>query len=187
MDLEGYLVVDNDSDFETEKPNDADMDLGSDEKDVNDNDVIRKVFDTPNGFKDLKCNSSTRDVKKRRRDLRTGCEAFLQISKSKDGKWFVDQFIDSHNHALTITPTKELGQSGLKPCQIKKVVNTKKGPYENDVTSKQCSDILADQRKEYKGKEFYGLIKHFQDKLLEDRNLYFVVDLFEDGSPRNIF
>ncbi|KAF5767250.1 hypothetical protein HanXRQr2_Chr14g0622131 [Helianthus annuus] len=44
----------------------------------------------------------------------------------------------------------ELGQSGLKPCQIKKVVNTMKVPYENDVTSKQCSDILADQRKEYK-------------------------------------
>ncbi|XP_022019536.1 protein FAR1-RELATED SEQUENCE 8-like [Helianthus annuus] len=132
----GYLVVDNDSDFETEKPSDADMDLRSDEKDVNDNDVndndvMGKVFDTPNdaydfynryaflhgfgirihtafknkttnepyrrkyvcnkqGFKDLKCNSSTGDVKKRRRDLRTGCEAFIRISKSKDGKWFVD-------------------------------------------------------------------------------------------------
>ncbi|XP_076958365.1 protein FAR1-RELATED SEQUENCE 8-like [Bidens hawaiensis] len=160
------------------------------------------------GFKDLKCKSSMENAKKRRRDLRTGCKACIQISKGKYGKWFVDIFNDSHNHELTITPTKvmkhrsqgkfhrslvckslmaELSQFGLKPCQIKKVINTMKNPDENDVTSKQCSDVLADQRKQYKGKEFYGLIKHFQDKLLEDPNLYFVVDLFDDGSPRNIF
>ncbi|KAJ0429533.1 hypothetical protein HanHA300_Chr17g0658461 [Helianthus annuus] len=81
----------------------------------------------------------------------------------------------------------ELGRSRLKPCQIKKVVNTVKSPLQNDVTSKQCVDILAEQQKQYKGKEFYGLIKHFQDKLIEDPKLYFVVDLFDDGSPRNIF
>ncbi|KAI3823348.1 hypothetical protein L1987_04783 [Smallanthus sonchifolius] len=168
----------------------------------------KKYVCNKEGFKDLKCSSSKRDVKKRRRDLRTGCEAFIRISKIKDGKWLVDEFNDSHNHELTVTPTKvmkhrshgkfhrsltckalmsELGQSGLKPCQIRKVVNTMKSPYENDVTSKQCSDILADQRKQYKGKEFYGLIKHFQDKSIDDCNLYFVVDLFDDGSPRNIF
>ncbi|XP_076956854.1 protein FAR1-RELATED SEQUENCE 5-like [Bidens hawaiensis] len=160
------------------------------------------------GFKDLKCKSSMENAKKRRRDLRTGCKACIRISKGKDGKWFVDIFNNSHNHELTITPTKvmkhrshgkfhrslvckslmaELSQSGLKPCQIKKVINTMKNPDENDVTSKQCSDVLANQRKQYKGKEFYGLIKHFQDKLLEDPNLYFVVDLFDYGSPRNIF
>ncbi|KAF5824312.1 putative transcription factor FAR family [Helianthus annuus] len=263
IDASGRVVINSGSDVETEKKdddeiekrnyvetkksNDIDMDFGF-EKEEN-NDVMGKVFDTPNdaynfynryaflhgsgirihtafknkttnepyrrlyvcnkqGFKDLKSKGSIGDVKKRRRNLRTGCEAFLRISKSKDGKWSVDKFSDSHNHELTVTPTKvmkhrshgkfhrsltckailsELDQSGLKPCQIKKVVNTMKGPYENDVTSKQCSDILADQRRQYKGKEFYGLIKHFQDKLLKDQNLYFVVDLFDDGSPRNIF
>ncbi|KAJ0679329.1 putative transcription factor FAR family [Helianthus annuus] len=168
----------------------------------------RKFVCNKEGFKDMKCNSSNGNVKKRRRELRTGCEAYIRISKNKEGKWFVDRFNDSHNHELTVTPTKvmkhrshgkfhrsmackalvsELGQSGLKPCQIKKVVNTMKDSNENDVSSKQCADILADQRKQYKGKEFYGLIKHFQDKLGEDPNLYFVVDLFDDGSPRNIF
>ncbi|KAJ0650296.1 putative transcription factor FAR family [Helianthus annuus] len=263
IDASGRVVINSGSDVETEKKdddeiekrnyveikksNDIDMDFGF-EKEEN-NDVMGKVFDTPNdaynfynryaflhgfgirihtafknkttnepyrrlyvcnkqGFKDLKSKGSIGDVKKRRRNLITGCEAFLRISKSKDGKWSVDKFSDSHNHELTVTPTKvmkhrshgkfhrsltckailsELDQSGLKPCQIKKVVNTMKGPYENDVTSKQCSDILADQRRQYKGKEFYGLIKHFQDKLLKDQNLYFVVDLFDDGSPRNIF
>ena len=42
-------------------------------------------------------------------------------------------------------------------------------------------------RTQYKGKEFYELIKHFQDKASVDINHYFVVDLFEDVSPRNIF
>ncbi|XP_076921248.1 protein FAR1-RELATED SEQUENCE 5-like [Bidens hawaiensis] len=160
------------------------------------------------GFKDLKRGNSGGDAVKRRRDLRTGCEAYLRISIGNDGKWLVDEFNDAHNHELTATPTKvmkhrshgkfhrsmackslmlKLGQSGLRPCQIKKVVNTMKNLGENDVTSKQCADILNEQRKQYRGKEFYGLIKHFQDKLLEDPNLYFVVDLCDDGSPRNIF
>ncbi|XP_076884418.1 protein FAR1-RELATED SEQUENCE 5-like [Bidens hawaiensis] len=168
----------------------------------------RKYVCNKEGFKYLKRDGSAGEAKKRRRDLRTGCEAFLWISKGKDGKWSFDAFNNAHNHELTVSPTKvmkhrshgkfhrslvckslmlELGQSGLRPCQIKKVVNTMKNPSENDVTSKQCSDILGEQRKQYKGKEFYGLIKHFQDKLLEDRDLYFVVDLFDDGSPRNIF
>ncbi|XP_076910600.1 protein FAR1-RELATED SEQUENCE 8-like [Bidens hawaiensis] len=160
------------------------------------------------GFKDLKRGNSGGDAKKRRRNLRTGCEAYLHISIGNDGKWSVDEFNDAHNHELTVTPTKvmkhrshgkfhcsmackslmlELGQSGLRRCQIKKVVNTMKNPGENDVTSKQCADILNEQRKQYKGKEFYGFIKHFQDKLLEDPNLYFVVDLCDGRSPRNIF
>ncbi|KAK1418100.1 hypothetical protein QVD17_27239 [Tagetes erecta] len=177
-------------------------------KNTTTNEHYRKKFVcNKQGFKDLK-RDNCKDSNKRRRDLRTGCEAFLRISKDKDGKWLVDKFNDSHNHEVTLTPSKamkhrshakfhrsvackslmlELGQSGLKPCQIRKVVNTMKSPNENDVTSKQCTDVLVDQRKQYRGKEFYGLIKHFQDKSNKDRSFYFVLDLFDDGSPRNIF
>nr|GEZ09064.1 hypothetical protein [Tanacetum cinerariifolium] len=76
---------------------------------------------------------------------------------------------------------------GMRPCHVKKAVNAMKPPYVVDVTSKQCSDILSEQRKQYKGKEFYGLIKHFQDKASVDINQYFKIDLNSDGSPRNIF
>ncbi|GJV70883.1 FAR1-related sequence 5-like protein [Tanacetum coccineum] len=100
------------------------------------------------GYKYLK----SRDVKKHRRDLRTGCTAKIRISLNKEKKWFVDYFDDAHNHELNITHSKvmkhcshgkfhrsmvckslmsELGKSGLKPCQIKKVVNTMKSPYDN--------------------------------------------------------
>ncbi|CAI9288659.1 unnamed protein product [Lactuca saligna] len=81
----------------------------------------------------------------------------------------------------------QFGQAGLKPSQIKRVVNTMKTSNVADVTSKQCADVLFEQRKQHKGKEFYGLIKHFQDKTLVDSVQYFVVDLSDDGYPKNIF
>ncbi|KAK2976484.1 hypothetical protein RJ640_002934 [Escallonia rubra] len=44
---------------------------------------------------------------KRCRDLRTGCEAMMQVTLSKKlGVWVVDKFQDVHNHPLTITPSK---------------------------------------------------------------------------------
>ncbi|XP_023734634.1 protein FAR1-RELATED SEQUENCE 7-like [Lactuca sativa] len=160
------------------------------------------------GFKCLKVNNSSGKVIKRRREVRTGCKAMTRISKQKDEKWIVDKFNDTHNHALSLTPTKvmkhrshgkfhrtmecrsfmvQFGQVGLKPSQIKKAINAMKTSDEADVTSKQCADVLSEQRKQYRGKEFYGLIKHFQDKALVDNDQYFVVDLCDDGSPRNIF
>ncbi|KAD6796577.1 hypothetical protein E3N88_07473 [Mikania micrantha] len=86
------------------------------------------------------------------------------------------------NRSLTCKALmSEFGQTGLKSSQIKKVVNTMENP------SKQYYDVLVDQRKQYKGKEFYWLIKHFQDKSTEDPKFQFVLDLFDDGSQRNIF
>ncbi|GJW47168.1 FAR1-related sequence 5-like protein [Tanacetum coccineum] len=173
------------------------------------NEVYKKLFVcNKQGFKKQKGDNSNEVSRKRRRDVRTGCEAELRISKTKGGKWCVDIFNDTHNHDLTTTPTKvmkhrshnkfhrsmackslmvELGKSGLRPCQVRKAVNAMKSPNEPTITSKQCADILAEERKQYKGKEFYSLIKHFQEKAAIDVNQYFKIDLFDDGSPRNIF
>lgn len=128
------------------------------------NEPYRMIFVcNKQGFKSLKGKGLCGIAKKHRRNLRTGCQAKLWVSKGKDGKWFVDIFNDRHNHELSTTPTKvmkhrshgkihrsmackslmvELGQSGLRPCQIKKAVNTLKNPYDADVTSKQCADVL---------------------------------------------
>ncbi|KAK2998151.1 hypothetical protein RJ639_026574, partial [Escallonia herrerae] len=44
---------------------------------------------------------------KRRRDLRTSCEAIMQVTLSKKlGVWVVDKFQDVHNHPLITTPSK---------------------------------------------------------------------------------
>ncbi|KAL7598264.1 hypothetical protein Lser_V15G27339 [Lactuca serriola] len=153
-------------------------------------------------------NTSSENEKKSRRDVRTGCLEKVRITRQEDGKWLVDSFNDTHNHDLTMTTTKvmkrrshsnfhrsiegkslmvKFGQAGLKPSQIKKVVNTMKISNVADVTSNQCVDVLFEHRKQHRGKEFYGLIKHFQDKTLVDSDQYFVVDLSDDGYPRNIF
>ncbi|XP_052619736.1 protein FAR1-RELATED SEQUENCE 8-like [Lactuca sativa] len=58
------------------------------------------------GFKRLDDNASSGIEKKRRREVRLGCKAELRISKNKDGKWFVDTFNDTHNHDMSMTPTK---------------------------------------------------------------------------------
>ncbi|KAL7598596.1 hypothetical protein Lser_V15G25873 [Lactuca serriola] len=173
------------------------------------NEPYRRIYVcNKEGFKRLNDNTSSGNKKKRRRDVRIGCKAMLRISKQKDEKWFVDMFNDTHNHDLSMTPTKvmkhrshgkfhrsmecksiivELNQAGLKSCQIKKAINAMKTSDEVDVTSKQCVDVLSEQRKQYRGKEFYGLIKHFQDKSLTDNDHYFVMDVCDDGCPRNMF
>ncbi|CAI9270269.1 unnamed protein product [Lactuca saligna] len=81
----------------------------------------------------------------------------------------------------------QFGQAGLKLSQIKKAVNTIKTSNVANVTSKQCADVLSEHRKQHRGKYFYGLIKHFQDKTLVDSDQYFSVELPDDGYPRNIF
>nr|KAJ0205697.1 hypothetical protein LSAT_V11C500283850 [Lactuca sativa] len=173
------------------------------------NEPYRRIYVcNKEGFKRLNDNTSSGNKKKRRRDVRIGCKAMLRISKQKDEKWFVDMFNDTHNHDLSMTPTKvmkhrshgkfhrsmecksiivELNQAGLKSCQIKKAINAMKTSDEVDVTSKQCVDVLSEQRKQYRGKEFYGLIKHFQDKSLTNNDHYFVMDVCDDGCPRNMF
>ncbi|XP_023754910.1 protein FAR1-RELATED SEQUENCE 5-like [Lactuca sativa] len=178
-------------------------------KSLKTNEPFRKIYVcNKEGFKRSKKNDSSENETKRRRDVRTGCQARLRITIQKDGKWLVDLFNDTHNHELSMTPTKvmkhrshnkfhrsmeckslmvELGQSGLKPSMVKKAINAMKTSNEVDVTSKQCADVLSEQRKQHKGKEFYGLIKHFQDKTLVDNDQYFVVDLCDDGCPKNIF
>ncbi|GJR75310.1 FAR1-related sequence 5-like protein [Tanacetum coccineum] len=139
--------------------------------------------------KDLKGKAPDGSDKKRRRDLRTGCEAFLRINIGKDRKWFVKEFKNAHNHELTATPTKvmkhrshgkfhrsmackslmsELSHSGLKPCHIKKVVNSMKNPLEPDVTSKQCADVLSEERKQYKGGRSRDAYIKFGDVLVFD-------------------
>ncbi|GJZ11713.1 copia protein [Tanacetum coccineum] len=66
----------------------------------------RKFVCNKEGFKDLKGKGPDGGNKKWRRDLQTGCEAFLRININKDKKWFVKEFKNAHNHELTATPTK---------------------------------------------------------------------------------
>ncbi|CAI9290532.1 unnamed protein product [Lactuca saligna] len=120
------------------------------------------------GFKRVDKNDSSGNEKKHRRDIRTGCQAKLRITRQEDGKWLVDLFNDTNNHELKMTPTMvikhrphsnfhhsiegkslmvQFGQAGLKSSQIKKVVNIMKTSNVADVTSKQRIDVLFEHPK----------------------------------------
>ncbi|GJV11062.1 FAR1-related sequence 5-like protein [Tanacetum coccineum] len=47
----------------------------------------------------------------------------------------------------------ELGKFGLRPCQVRKAINAMKSPNEPTITSKQCVDILAEERKLHKDQD----------------------------------
>ena len=65
------------------------------------NEVYRKWYVcNKEGFKSVKDVCTSVGTKKRRRDLRTGCEARLRITITKDRKWCVDFFDDTHNQHL---------------------------------------------------------------------------------------
>nr|KAJ0194364.1 hypothetical protein LSAT_V11C800399740 [Lactuca sativa] len=71
------------------------------------NEPFRKIYVcNKEGFKRMDKNASSENEKKRRRDVRTGCQAKLRITRQEDGKWLVDSFNDTHNHDLTMTLTK---------------------------------------------------------------------------------
>ncbi|GJS47795.1 hypothetical protein Tco_0597916 [Tanacetum coccineum] len=141
-------------------------------EDANDSDLESTVSSQPMSLimEDIGDNSSEVSMKSKR-DVRTSCEVELQISKTKDEKWCVDIFNDTLNYDLTTTPMKvmkhcsqnkfyrsmaykslmvELWKSGLRPCQVRKVVNAMKSLSEPTIKSKQCADILAGEQKQYK-------------------------------------
>ncbi|KAK3011763.1 hypothetical protein RJ639_012429, partial [Escallonia herrerae] len=124
------------------------------------------------GFKKLD-DKRLNGNEKRRRDLRTCCEATMQVTLSKKlGMWVVDKFQDVHNHPLTTTPSKvikhrshskchrtnvckslvaDLNNEGLRPSQIIRVLNVMKPSEEADVTPRQCSSIIRVERKNNAG------------------------------------
>ncbi|KAK1362024.1 hypothetical protein POM88_046498 [Heracleum sosnowskyi] len=172
------------------------------------NEVIRKKFVCcKEGKKYLGDKRQVGKNVKHRRDTRTDCKAKMEISL-KNGEWLVDKFYDVHNHDLTHTPSKvikyrshskfhrtescknlisELHQNGLKSSDITKVVNVVTCSTEVDITPRQCYDYLRSERKNYVGKECYGIVKHFQEKAAMDDNHYFTMDLAKDGTLRSVF
>ncbi|KAK3042437.1 hypothetical protein RJ639_000161 [Escallonia herrerae] len=66
----------------------------------------RQFICNKEGFKKLDDKRPNMN-EKRRRDLRTGCEAMMQVTFSKKlGMCVVDKFQDVHDHPLTTTPSK---------------------------------------------------------------------------------
>nr|KAJ0190259.1 hypothetical protein LSAT_V11C800446290 [Lactuca sativa] len=203
--------------YDFEELNDFGVNIEFDEDDVSAERILGKVFDTPddaytfyNDYSILHCFGIRRDdtIKNPKKMSIFGRYMYatkmvsnrytkmLQVKMRKniiemlepdDEKWLVNSFNGTYNPYLTMTCTKvmkhrfhsnfyrsiecksfmvQFGQARLKPSRIKKNVNTMNTSNVDD---------------------FYGHIKHFQDKTLVDIDQYFVVHLSDDRYPRNIF
>ncbi|KAK3010003.1 hypothetical protein RJ639_012715 [Escallonia herrerae] len=177
-----------DDEAETPRKNEVDGNF----EDFNSEHINEKTFDTQEAVRQFVCNKQgfrklddkkLNGNEKRRRDLRTGCEAMMQVTLSKKlGMWVVDKFQDIHNHPLTTTPSKvinhrshskyhrtnvckslvaDLNNEGLKPSHIIRVVNAMNPSEEADVTSRQCSRNFWIQN-------MYNLRAHWAKSFLND-------------------
>ncbi|KAK2990920.1 hypothetical protein RJ640_028697 [Escallonia rubra] len=146
------------------------------------------------GFKKLD-DKRLNGNEKRRRDLRTGCEAMMQVTLSKKLEmWVVDKFQDVHNHPLTSTPSKvikhrshikyhrtnvckslvaDLNNEGLRPSQITRVLNVMK-PSEEAETIEDFEAGWVDLNEKYDVKgifwiqNMYNLRAHWAKLFLND-------------------
>nr|GEW57558.1 hypothetical protein [Tanacetum cinerariifolium] len=99
IDTNGYLIDHDNSEYESDNQNDDDVDVELEKDEYND--VMAKIFDTLddaymfyNGYALLHgfAIRPNGGDKKRRRDLRTGCEAFLRININKNRKWIREMY-----------------------------------------------------------------------------------------------
>ncbi|KAK3008851.1 hypothetical protein RJ639_014902 [Escallonia herrerae] len=129
-------------------------------------DVIfrRQFVCNKQGFKKLD-DKTLNGNENRRTDLRTGCEAMMQVTLSKKLEvWVVDN--KYHRTNLCKSLVSDLSNESLKPSQITRVVNVMKPSEEADETPRECSSIIRIERKNNVGIFFYGIIKHFQEKAM---------------------
>ena len=109
-----------------------------------------------------KNESSGKDI------TRTGCEARVQFSISKDGIWTVQKVVEQHNHYLA-SPNKahklrsqqqvieadrkligQIREAGMKPAQVYEFMNEFYGGKENTPFAKMdCDNEIGREHKQY--------------------------------------
>ncbi|GJZ68868.1 FAR1-related sequence 5-like protein [Tanacetum coccineum] len=111
-----------------------------------------------------------RDDVKRCCITRTGCKALMQVT------YQVKVRFNKCKDVVTL-----LSKAGMKPFEITKIVNAFRGGEKDQLTRVQCSTIVSEERKCNLGKECHGIIMHFKEKAMLDKDFYFAMNINEDG------
>ncbi|XP_077228322.1 protein FAR1-RELATED SEQUENCE 5-like [Tasmannia lanceolata] len=144
---------------------------------------------------------------KRRRIVREGCEAKMDIKLTKDGKWEVRCFVEDHCHDLT-SPNKarlhhshttfhkkascknlmeKMHSEGFGPITIARAINIASGGSCSDITTDQVSSHLRKQRTNNMGKEAVTVVNWFQQKRAKDPDFQFAVEVDVEDNLRSMF
>ena len=129
-----------------------------------------------------KNESSEKDI------TRTGCEARVQFSISKDGIWTVQKVVEQHNH-YPASPNKahklrsqrqvieadrkligQIREAGMKPAQVYEFMKEFYGGEENVPFAKMdCNNKIGRERRQYlETNDAQTLSEYLRNKQLED-------------------
>lgn len=118
------------------------------------------------------------------------------------------KLVAEHNHLLLATPSKSrmhrshatahrsnavcrlvtrLNTDGIGPSNIVRVCNAAGAWAEQNITVRQCSEIVRSDRRKNAGRECLGIIKYFKHREENDDSFFFSVDVGDDGALRSVF
>jgi len=134
-------------------------------------------------------NQGFRENEKSQKDVtRTGCDARVQFSISKEGIWRVQKVVEQHNHYLA-SPNKahklrsqrqvieadkkligQIREAGMKPAQVYEFMKEFYGGEENiPFSKKDCDNEISRERRQYlEANDAQTLSEYLRNKQLQD-------------------
>jgi hypothetical protein len=149
-----------------------------------------------------KNTESSKDV------TRTGCNARVQFSVSREGVWIVQKVVLDHNHYLA-SPNKshklrsqrhvieadrmlisQIREAGMKPSQVYEFMKQFYGGAEKVPFSRMdCNNEIGRERNKYlESNDAQTLLEYLKNKQMEDPTFFYAVELDQkDGRIANFF
>ncbi|XP_012703729.1 protein FAR1-RELATED SEQUENCE 5-like [Setaria italica] len=153
-------------------------------------------------------NEGHREIESSRHTTRTGCNARVQFSVSKEGIWTVQKVILDHNHYLA-SPNKrgklrsqrsvqeadrkligQMRESGMKPAQVFEFMKEFYGGTDKVPFSRMdCNNEIGRERKKYlESNDAETLLEYLKRKQMEDPTFFYAMQIDKkDGRIANFF
>jgi hypothetical protein len=154
-------------------------------------------------------NEGYRKNKSSEKDItRTGCNARVQFSVSKEGIWTVQKVVLDHNHYLA-SPNKlhklrsqrriteadmvligQIREAGMKSAQVYEFMKEFYGGADKVPLSRMdCNNAIGRERKKYlESNDAQTLLEYLKNKQIEDPTFFYALEIDEeDGRIANFF
>ncbi|CAN6242184.1 unnamed protein product [Urochloa humidicola] len=170
--------------------------------------ICRRFVCHGEGYRLRKFFERTDRKRKPRALTRCGCTARLDVEWSESlGIWYVKDFVDVHSHALAKPehtyvlrshrglnePQKaeavELGLGGLRPFQIRDVMETSHGgPGETGFISQDLYNFFSRYKKgNVQGRDAEFVLNHMREMQVRDPEFFFTYSKDAQGRLKNLF
>ena len=153
-------------------------------------------------------NQGERETESSKATTRTGCQARVQFSVSREGIWTVQKVVTDHNHYLA-SPNKlhklssqrrvveadralsgQIREAGMKPSQVYDFMVAFYGGVDKVPYSKMdCNNEIGKERKKYlESNDAKTLLEYLKNKQREDPTFFYKIQVDEkDGQIANFF